>query len=247
MSAGRISCNRRRMRPNTVAEEEIVMPGNARDEILKKLKAAPRTEVQPRPNPPALAERSLDREQMIQKFTAELNAQTGVVHRAKTSGEALRILTEVASAEKLQSVMLSTDVCLAALDLGRWGEKAGIQVFTAGDFPDRESYRDAVFEVDAGITGADFAIAETGTLGLIFNANQSRLISIAPPLHIALVPLDRLLPIYEDAVDKVFADKEHLPSQFCFITGPSASADIQATAFKGMHGPKKVIVILLES
>ena len=88
MSAGRISCNRRRMRPNTVAEEEIVMPENARDEILKKLKAAPRTEVQPRPNPPALAERSLDREQMIQKFTAELNAQTGVVHRAKTSEEA---------------------------------------------------------------------------------------------------------------------------------------------------------------
>jgi len=59
------------------------------------------------------------------------------------------------------------------------------------------------------------------------------------------VPAARLFPVYEQVIEKVFAKQENLPSQFVFITGPSMTGDIQGVLFKGMHGPRKVIVILV--
>jgi L-lactate dehydrogenase complex protein LldG len=99
--------------------------------------------------------------------------------------------------------------------------------------------------VDAGITPADFAVAETGTLGLIFYKDQPRLVSIAPPVHIAILPISKLYVAYENVIEQVFKTTEQTPSQFCFITGPSASADIQGVPFKGMHGPVKIFVIFI--
>jgi len=59
------------------------------------------------------------------------------------------------------------------------------------------------------------------------------------------VPAGRLYPVYENAVEQVFSQGLEAPSQFCFITGPSSTGDIQAVQFKGMHGPVKVIVIFV--
>ena len=53
------------------------------------------------------------------------------------------------------------------------------------------------------------------------------------------------LAYQKSGMEKVFGKKENLPSQFCFITGPSMTADIRGIPFKGMHGPRKVIVILV--
>jgi len=213
--------------------------------ILEALRTAVRLPPAPRPVLPLQPELILDRPQLVARFTEELSVQTGVVLRATDARDALRHLTETAKAEHIATIMTSTDSALAPLDLKTWGQTHNIAVHTAADFADREAFRAACFGAQAGITGADFAIAETGTLGIIFHANQPRLISIAPPLHIAIFTIDRLVPTYEQAISQVFQDKHTPPSQFAFITGPSASADIQAIAFKGMHGPRKLIVILV--
>jgi len=218
---------------------------DTRGSILKALQTAVRLPSAPRPALPEPPELMLDRAQLIARFTDELTLQTGVVLRAADTLDALRHLSQTAKAENLATVMASTDSALAPLDLKAWGKAHAVMVHTAADFADREAFRAACFEAQAGITGADFAIAETGTLGIIFHTDQPRLISIAPPLHIAVVPIDRIIPTYEQAISRVFQDKRMPPSQFCFITGPSASADIQAIAFKGMHGPRKLIVILI--
>lgn len=218
---------------------------SAREEILARLKSAPRGRVTARPTMPPLSELALDRDRLIERFTAELNAQTGVVHQAAGREETLRILTETAAAEGLRKVVASGDDTLGALDLKNWGRTAGVEIVTADDVPDREAFRNEAFSSDAGITTADFAIAETGTLGIIFCTGRPRLASIAPPVHIAVVPVDRLYPVYETAVEQVFAQGRDAPSQFCFITGPSSTGDIQAVQFKGMHGPVKVVVILV--
>jgi L-lactate dehydrogenase complex protein LldG len=222
------------------------MKSNVRDEILAKLKAAPKAEVPTRPSLPPYETLSMDREQLIAEFTARLAEEEVEVHRAKDFQEALDRLTVVAAEEGLKKVMTSTDDVISRLDLTSWGQKNGIQIMTPGDFPDRYSYRDAVFDqAQAGITGADFAVAESATIGLIINKDQARLVSVAPILHIAVVPVDRIVPVYEQAIEKVFAKKGEYPSQLVFITGPSMTADIQGVLFKGMHGPRKVIVILV--
>lgn len=218
---------------------------DARDRIMEALRAAVRVAPAPRPILPEQPELAFDTDQLIARFTDELTLQTGVVLRAADPLDALRLLTYTAKTEQLASVMASADSAVAPLDLKAWGKAHAIAVRTAADFADREAFRAACFEAQAGITGADFAIAETGTLGIIFHRDQPRLISIAPPLHIALVPLGRLVATYEQAISRVFQDQCAPPSQFAFITGPSASADIQAIAFKGMHGPRKLIVILV--
>ncbi|HWR68375.1 MAG TPA: lactate utilization protein [Desulfomonilia bacterium] len=217
----------------------------AREEILGRMKSAGTGRTPKRPVMPALSELALDREQMIQRFTAELSAQTGMVHRAAGKDEILRILTDTAAAEGLKMVVTSGDETLSSLDLDSWGLAGGIKVLTAKNLADRESFRNAAFSADAGITSADFAIAETGTIGIAFKANQPRLASIAPPVHIAIIPVERLYPVYECATEEVFKDTGEAPSQFSFITGPSSTGDIQAVQFKGMHGPTKVVVILV--
>jgi L-lactate dehydrogenase complex protein LldG len=222
------------------------MEQSARDEILGILKSAPRKTIPPRPDRPALKELSLTSEELIETFSKNLVQETGIVHRAKDRREVLEKLSQIAEKEGLKKVMITTDDVVASLDLAAWGKGNNVQVMTPQDFANRDSFRDAVFgEADAGVTGADVAVAESGTLGLIHNKDQARLVSLAPILHIAIVPVERIVAVYEQVMEKVFGKKENLPSQFCFITGPSMTADIQGTPFKGMHGPRKLIVILV--
>jgi L-lactate dehydrogenase complex protein LldG len=219
----------------------------ARDEILNKLKAAPRKTMPPRPERPILREISLSPEELIETFSKNLLQEAGIVHRVKDPREALEKLSQIAKEEGLKKVMATTDDVIASLNLAAWGKENEVQVMTPQDFDSRDSFKDAVFEeVDAGITGADFAVAESGTLGLIHNKDQARLTSLAPILHVAIMPMERMVAVYEQVIQKVFWEKKNLPSQFCFITGPSMTADIRGIPFKGMHGPRKVIVILVE-
>ena len=221
------------------------MPPTAREEILGKLKAAPESPTVRKPYVPPLNELSWNREQLIENFTRNLEAQTGVVHLVKGAASVKEKLAEICEEEALKNIIASTDRVVLPLNLPAWGEENGIQIHTAGDYTDREAYKDAVFtEAPAGITGADYAVAESGTIGLVHDKDQPRLVSVAPILHIVLIPVERLLPTYESVTRQVFSDKSNLPSQFTFTTGPSMTADIQGGQFKGMHGPRKLIVIL---
>ncbi len=221
------------------------MESPSRAAILAKLKAARKGKTPPRPDMPPLKEMALDQEAMIARFSEELAAQTGVVHRVADAPAALAKLAEIAGEEGLKRVLASSDDVLSPLGLKDWGAEHGVEVLAAADFAAFDDFKDAAFSVDAGITGADFAVAETGTIGLIFNQDQPRLNSIAPPLHIVIIPTERFCHVYEEAIEKVFANGEKLPSQFAFITGPSMTADIQATPFKGMHGPRRLMAILV--
>lgn len=225
---------------------EIAVTQKEREAILNKLKSTPQIPAEPRPFLPPLPELSLHREELVTRFSENLHEQTGILLRVPDDREAKARLAEIAVREKLKTIIASTDAVIAPLHLTEWGKNAGVEVLTAGDFSNRETYREAIFnQVQAGVTGVDFAVAESGTICLIHDKDQPRLISIAPILHIALLRIERLFPAYEDVTDRVFADKSKLPSHFTLITGPSMTADIQGGQFKGMHGPEKTIVILI--
>lgn len=222
------------------------MNRSARDEILTRLKGTSPRELPPRPEMRPLRELALSPEEMIAKFTEELALQEGVVHRVKSNDEVLMKLTEIAASEGLKEVIVSTDEVVASLDLPSWGNNHGVTVRSSADFSDRNAFKDEAFtKADAGITGADYAVAESGTLGSIHDKDQPRLLSLAPIMHIAIVPVARMVAVYEQATEAVYGDKKTIPPHFTFITGPSMTADIKATPFKGMHGPRRLIVILI--
>ncbi len=199
----------------------------------------------PRPVMLPLNELSLDRLELIERFSTELAGQTGVVHRASDVADARRILSEISATEGIRSVISSSDDIVKSLDLQEWGITAGIEVISADSLSERETLKDKAFSLDAGITGADFAVAESGTIGIAAGKSMPRLASIAPPIHIAVIHLGKLFPTYETAMQNYIESTKAMPSQLVLITGPSSTADIQATAFKGMHGPGKLYVILI--
>jgi L-lactate dehydrogenase complex protein LldG len=196
---------------------------SAREDILTKLKAARTKPVPSRPKLPALKELALTEEELVAKFTREVTAQTGVVHCVKDNRSALSRLTTIFQTEGIRTVMASNDDVVTTLDLPNWGRENGIKVLNSRDFDDRSRFINAVFdEAQAGITAADFAVAESGTLGLIHNKDQPRLISLAPIRHIAIVPLDRIVPGYENVTEILYRKKENTPVHFTFISGPPA-------------------------
>jgi L-lactate dehydrogenase complex protein LldG len=105
----------------------------------------------------------------------------------------------------------------------------------------------ALEAIEVGIGGADYALADTGTLVLFSKESAGRWVSLAPPIHIALLPAEKILPSLDDLMDHLALEKDlsDLGSALIFITGPSRTADIELNLVMGAHGPKALHVITL--
>ena len=102
-----------------------------------------------------------------------------------------------------------------------------------------------LFGYDVGVTTAQAAIAETGTLVLESESERHRLVSLLPPVHVAIVKAEDICPTLGDALRYVRRDGQSGMSRaITFITGPSRTADIELTLTIGVHGPKELFVIV---
>lgn len=102
---------------------------------------------------------------------------------------------------------------------------------------------DALFALGAAVTGATWAIAESGSL-LVECGPQSRGASLVPPTHICVVGVSQLLPDLIDAF-AAYSESRPLPANLNLITGPSKTADIEGVLVTGMHGPGRLVILLL--
>jgi L-lactate dehydrogenase complex protein LldF len=94
----------------------------------------------------------------------------------------------------------------------------------------------------AGLTGADAAIAESGTLLLTGEPTRPLTASLVPEIHIAVLPASR---IYATLPEVLGLPELRASTAGVFITGPSRTADIEMTLTVGMHGPREVHVFCL--
>lgn len=99
-----------------------------------------------------------------------------------------------------------------------------------------------IFGYDVGISTAQAAIAETGTLVLDSACERHRLVSLVPPVHIAVVNASAIVETLSEAL-ALLQEKEISPA-ITFITGPSRTADIELTLAIGVHGPQELYVIV---
>ena len=116
----------------------------------------------------------------------------------------------------------------------------------------RQRLRQEFFDAQMGITGANIAIAESGTLVMVTNEGNGRLVSTLPPVHVAVVGLEKLVPRAEDALSilKILARNatgQILTSYTSFITGPSRTADIEKSLTIGVHGPEALHIVLVDN
>ena len=185
------------------------------------------------------------------------------VARVSSPAEAAIYIRQVAQRIEARAVLRSAHASLDTLDLDTAMFGTGISLETMALDPGshdgdsdpqsqaaaaaRARLREQAIHADIGITGVDYAIAETGSCVLLPRKGVSRVISLLPPVHIAVVQPGQILP----SLDELFALRRDafldgdIGSYLNIISGPSRSADIEYKLITGVHGPGEVHMILL--
>ncbi len=141
-----------------------------------------------------------------------------------------QILTDL----KPRRIAISDDA-----NVERWLRFTDLEIDELGIAPNAQD----IFRFDVGISTAQAAIAETGTLVLDSACERHRLVSLVPPVHIAILNASSICETLSDALALLQETKEISPA-VTFITGPSRTADIELTLAIGVHGPQELYVIV---
>ena len=104
--------------------------------------------------------------------------------------------------------------------------------------------RARVADAELGIAEADFAIASTGTLAVVANANRPGSLTLLPTASLVIVQIDRVMPNLA-AVLAAMGPEGVAANRLTLITGPSRTADIEKRIVLGVHGPKSLHVIVV--
>ncbi|HVX10894.1 MAG TPA: lactate utilization protein [Pirellulales bacterium] len=110
---------------------------------------------------------------------------------------------------------------------------------------DHEQRRGEMLAADIGITSATVAIAETGTLAMASGPGTERVASLLPPIHIAVIGADQIVPDLFDFFAAMQESSSDMPSNWVLITGPSKTGDLELKLTTGVHGPGHWHVIVV--
>jgi L-lactate dehydrogenase complex protein LldG len=94
-----------------------------------------------------------------------------------------------------------------------------------------------------GLTGAEYGLADTGTL-VVMSAVEARLASLLPPVHIAVLEGARILSGLDELLT-LLPQPAGLTASMVLITGPSRTADIEQILVRGVHGPGELHVVII--
>lgn len=176
------------------------------------------------------------------------------VHRTDNLEEVAELVVGICKDHKARSVLRSSHTVLTDIPLDAALSTSGTNVevtehSSGSSVQQIQKSKSAAFSADVGVTGVDYAIAETGTVVLHPRAGVSRLLSLAPPTHIAILRQGDVLR----SLDELFAIqrndflKGELEGSMNLISGPSKTADIEGTTVTGIHGPLEVHLIIVEN
>ncbi|MCX7150643.1 MAG: lactate utilization protein [Rhodocyclales bacterium] len=214
---------------------------SARDRILGRLRAAPKGSPVALPDISAWhAQRaSLEGPEAIALFRKNIEAAHAEVHDT-TAQDWPQLLARLAAAKGVRTLLFGPNTPHGAQLAA--SAPAGMQL-VAYDRPVTQ-WRDELFDtIDASLTGARSAIADTGSMVLWPDANEPRLMSLVPPIHFVLLDAAQM---HANLLAAMLAEHwaSGMPTNALVISGPSKTADIQQVLAYGAHGPREVIVLL---
>jgi L-lactate dehydrogenase complex protein LldG len=211
---------------------------SSRDAILQSIRGALGRDLGTRQAPlsaPTLRIPLTDRNLYLDLFVRNFENLGGKAVRAGNRGAVVRALLEMLNGKH---VVASNATFLKSCGIS---ELPGVQT----GFVDRQALREACATADIGITSADYALAATGTLVLLSSAEEARLVSLLPPVHIAVIPRSRILANLDELLG-VLPLPAQRTSAMVLITGPSRTADIEQILVRGVHGPGEICTVIVE-
>lgn len=214
---------------------------SSREAILKRLRERSDGPLTAPPSDfSAVTGRGWDQGERLERFERLIGSVHGEVVHATRDGwtESLAKVLKDKAVKRLalgrqHPVASEARVALAAADVELVGVDRDIETWQ------REQFE----EVDAGLTSTRGGIAETGSLWLWPTPDEPRLISLVPPLHIAVLDAESLEDTFFDVIER-HAWASDMPTNALLISGPSKTADIEQTLAYGVHGPKELVVIV---
>jgi L-lactate dehydrogenase complex protein LldG len=184
------------------------------------------------------------REEMLARIRDALGRQKGDPIRTpppvrfSKSAEGDRVEMFAAALMALGGTVIGVADEQAARDCVR--ELVGGRSFVSSE---DEFSRERCAAAEFGITSADYALAETGTLVFLTESCESRLISLLPPRHIAVIERDKILSSLDELLS-IVPRPANRSSAMTLVTGPSRTADIEMRLVRGVHGPGEITVIV---
>ncbi|PLS78166.1 MAG: lactate utilization protein [Chloroflexi bacterium] len=186
----------------------------------------------------------------VEQFQEALTALHGRVHLCDGADAAVAQVLALLETAGVREVLAWSEDSVPLPTLLPQLQKAGIVVADHQVLGTERTDRLAELEpVRAGISGADAAIAESGTMLVVSGAGRGRLASLLPPLHIALLPVERIQRTLPEAFALLQSEfgaglfRDH--SNVTLITGPSRTGDIELSLTLGVHGPRDLHAIVI--
>jgi L-lactate dehydrogenase complex protein LldG len=178
------------------------------------------------------------------RFLEELESLGGHGRRVESLGEAREYVLSLAEERGAKSLVRWDVEELEELGVDAPLGEAGVEVVVAHGPEDSERFKEVVAKADIGLSTAEGAIADTGSLILTSGPGKARTVTLLPPTYVAIVAADEVLRTVPEAIQK-YAEAGEVPANVVFHTGPSRSGDIEMEIFVGMHGPGDVHVVLV--
>jgi L-lactate dehydrogenase complex protein LldG len=213
---------------------------SAREEILSRLATRHREADEPAVHGSA---RTFD--DLSARFTRSLRAAKGEVRLVEDLAAAWSEVDAILDEVGAEAVVANGECPIDAMDLSRrWPQR---QCHVAGT--DGGDLRAACVRADVGLSGADAALAETGTVVVSSGPGRSRLVTLLPPVHVVMVAASKLTPdlftwTASRGRGRGLAGRGSMPANIVLVSGPSKTADIEFTLTLGVHGPGRLVVVL---
>lgn len=214
---------------------------SARDRILARLHASgtERTAVPEATRPPEL---SLDRDAKIERLASQMAAIRTEVHIVGAD-DWLEKIKELARERGWERLLYGPGGPIGApIETARPAGAAELPELVAYKGP-VETFKEDLFLIDAGITSVRGGVADTGAIVLWPTPDEPRLMSLVPPVHVAVLDADM---IYNSLAEMMAVENwaAGMPTNALLISGPSKTADIEFTLVFGVHGPKELILLI---
>ena len=188
----------------------------------------------------------------IQQFEQELEALSGHAHMCQGPAEALAMVKDLLASHAVDSAIHWDFDELPIPGVDRVFNELRITSAPAilVGAADRMARLQALEPVPLCLSGADAAIAEGGSIVVLSGAGRPRMASLLAPVHIAIMPSDRIVRTLPEAFELL--GERYGPavvyerSNITVISGPSRSADIEQSLTIGVHGPKEIHVVVFD-
>lgn len=183
-----------------------------------------------------------DHDGLVSQFQQELEKVTGEFHKVNSAKEIAQIVSHVLTEESFTSVAIAGSGLQA--EVAQHVLNANPQITLIDVAPMKfEERKNNLAKTDTAVVKADYAIADIGSIVIIYDETPSNIINFLPDCIFAIVSASNLVANQFELFEKIAPQKA---KDMVFVTGPSRTADIEKILVLGAHGPRRLLVFMID-